>query len=165
MCTQCTAGYYLYSGQCVASCPIVPVVTYANINGTCGTSLQCSAGYFALNSTKSCVTTCPSGYYKNSITQTCEYCMKGCSNCNNYSVCLACDQVNALWDNYICYPYCSRLMHYYYGSGCVSACPAGTYLNLTFCTACSAICGTCQLQPSNCLTCADGLYLQNHLCV
>lgn len=164
-CTLCISGYYLYAGTCVASCPITPVVTYANVNGTCGTSLQCSAGYFALNSTKSCVTVCPSGYYKNTMTQTCEYCMKGCSSCNNYSICLACNSLTALWDNYTCYPFCSRLQRYYYGSGCTSSCPAGTYLNLTFCDACDPLCNTCELQPANCLTCADGLYLQNHLCV
>ena len=38
MCLTCIEGRYLYSGQCVQSCPTFPVITYANPNKQCGTS-------------------------------------------------------------------------------------------------------------------------------
>lgn len=57
------------------------------------------------------------------------------------------------------------MRRYYTTTGCIGTCPLGTYLTLVTCTACSSICKSCVVQPENCLTCADGYYLSNNLCV
>lgn len=67
LCLTCNNDYFLYSGACVQTCPTFPVITYANPNRECGTSFECTPGYFALNSTKSCVSACPDGYFKNNL--------------------------------------------------------------------------------------------------
>lgn len=127
-CTVCNSNFYLYAGSCLASCPTFPTITYANPNGVCGTAFQCPAGYFALNTTKSCVQSCPAGFYKNSTQQACDACIPGCTLCLNASQCITCNDQVALWDNYTCYLFCSPGNHYYSNEGCVQTCPAGTYL-------------------------------------
>ena len=109
--------------------------------------------------------TCPSGYYKNSTLQACDNCLRGCSNCENSTSCLECNSQMALWDNYDCHVYCSANRHYYSSTGCVSTCPDGKYLDLVTCESCSEICKRCIVQSQNCLTCADGYYISNNLCV
>lgn len=164
-CIVCVPNHYLYSGMCLESCPTFPVITYANPNGHCGTAFQCTSGYFALNITKSCVQNCPSGFYKNSSLQACDACLAGCSYCVNSLQCITCNTAIALWDANKCYIYCSQLRKYYTDIGCVSTCPTGYYLELVNCLACSSLCKSCVVQPENCLTCADGYYLSNNLCV
>lgn len=127
-CITCIADHYLYSGRCLESCPTFPVITYANPNRICGTAFECTAGYFALNTTKSCVTDCPSGYYKNNTLQACDACLRGCSFCRNATSCITCNDTLALWDDYTCHTYCSPLRKYYTTTGCVQTCPEGSYL-------------------------------------
>lgn len=165
MCISCIPNWYLYSGTCVESCPTFPTITYANPNGICGTASQCTPGYFALNSTKSCVQSCPAGYYKNNTLQSCDSCLVGCQQCTNASQCQICNNAIALWDNSTCHVYCSPIRRYYTAIGCVTVCPTGYYLKLVTCYACSIICKSCSEQPDNCLTCANGFYLSNNLCV
>lgn len=133
--------------MCLESCPTFPVITYANPNRVCGTAFQCTAGYFALNTTKSCVRECPSGYYKNDTLQACDSCISGCSYCRNATSCITCNSTLALWDDYTCHTYCSPLRRYYTDVGCVNVCPDGTYLKLTTCDTCSEICKRCIVQP------------------
>lgn len=143
VCLTCNNNYYLYSGRCVSSCPTFPSITYANPNRVCGTAYQCTQGYYALNSTKSCVQNCPAGYFINVAGQTCDSCMKGCINCQTASACLTCNSLTSVWSNYKCYLFCSALKRFYYTTGCVLNCPTGTYLNLTTCQNCSSTCTTC----------------------
>ena len=144
-CLVCNLGYYLYSGACLESCPTFPVITFANPNRICGTAQQCTQGFYALNSTKTCVSTCPSGFYVNVAGQTCDPCMRGCTNCTTVSLCIACNPIAAIWSNFTCHLYCSPLRRYYTTIGCVSACPTGMYLSLTTCLNCSSICQTCSI--------------------
>lgn len=142
-CISCNLGYYLHSGACVESCPTFPVILYANPNRICGTAFNCTQGFYALNETKSCVSSCPAGYYVNVQAQACDACMKGCVNCTTVSSCLACNINTAIWSNYVCYTFCSPLKRFYTLKGCVSSCPTGTYLKLTTCQNCSVVCKTC----------------------
>ena len=127
-CLTCNAGFYFYSHSCVASCPTFPVITYANPNRICGTATQCTQGYYALNATKSCVSTCPAGYYVNLGAQSCDSCMKGCIQCLVVTSCISCNPNVSIWSNYTCHMYCSPLRRYYTAKGCVSSCPTGMYL-------------------------------------
>jgi hypothetical protein len=138
---------------------------YANPNRICGTAVQCTQGFFALNTTKSCVANCPSGFFKNNDLQTCDACSKGCTYCLNAAQCITCDSTRSTWSNYKCYLFCSALKRFYFTTGCVSICPKGYYLNLTTCLACSTTCLTCVVSAENCLVCASGYYISNSLCV
>jgi proprotein convertase subtilisin/kexin type 5 len=165
LCLTCVANHYLYSGACVESCPTFPVITYANPNRICGAAYQCTQGYYALNSTKSCVTSCPAGFYVNIASQTCDSCMKGCSYCLNGAQCITCNSNLSIWSNYKCYVFCSARNRFYGTTGCVAQCPNGTYLNITTCQSCSSTCKTCIVTAQNCLVCANGLYISNGICV
>ena len=120
MCLTCNNNYFLYAGACVQTCPTFPVITYANPNRQCGTSYECTPGYFALNATKSCVNVCPEGYYKNNLEQTCDPCQRGCNTCTNSSYCIICNNDVAIWYQFECYTYCSPLRKYYTDTGCIA---------------------------------------------
>ena len=147
------------------SCPTFPVITYANPNRVCGTAYQCTQGYYALNSTKSCVKTCPAGFFVNVAGQTCDSCLRGCLTCTSSLTCITCNNNVSVWSNSKCYMFCSVLRRFYGTTGCVAQCPAGTYLNITTCQACSSTCKTCAVTAQNCLICANGLYRSNGICV
>ena len=165
LCLTCNLGWYLYSGACLEACPTFPVITYANPNRICGTAQQCTQGFYADNATKSCVSSCPAGTYVNLAAQTCDSCSRGCINCTSVTNCLKCNPIAAIWSNYTCALYCSPLRRYYTTKGCVSACPTGSYLSLTTCLNCSAVCKTCIITAENCLICANGYYRSNGICV
>ena len=141
------------------------MITYANPNRICGAATECTQGYYALNSSKSCVATCPGGFYKNIAGQTCDSCMKGCINCTSSDTCAACDTSYSVWSDYKCYLFCSRLKPFYSTTGCVSACPTGYYQDLVTCKTCSSNCLTCIISAENCLICANGYYSSNSICV
>ena len=93
-CTSCVSGY-LYSGECVNSCP------YGQYYGTCSGSctcvecsypcnlcisntqcLSCLEGYLY---NEECITNCPDGYYGHATNFSCELCNSA------FSSCLECD--------------------------------------------------------------------------
>lgn len=111
------------------------------------------------------MSTCPAGTYVNLAAQTCDPCMRGCIECTIVTQCIKCNPVMATWSNYTCHLYCSPLNKFYTAKGCVSVCPTGSYLSLTTCLSCNAVCLTCVVTAENCLICANGYYRSNGICV
>ena len=81
------------------------------------------------------------------------------------SSCLTCNTLISVWSNFKCYMFCSRNRKFFGTIGCVQACPAGTYLNLTTCQSCSDSCKTCIISSTNCLVCSKGFYVSSGICV
>ena len=109
--------------------------------------------------------TCPAGFFVNVAGQTCDSCLRGCLTCTSSLTCITCNNNVSVWSNSKCYMFCSVLRRFYGTTGCVAQCPAGTYLNITTCQACSSTCKTCAVTAQNCLICANGLYRSNGICV
>ncbi|KAL4453893.1 hypothetical protein ABPG74_003776 [Tetrahymena malaccensis] len=177
-CTACQFLSYLSNGTCVTTCPNGLFADEAS--KTCNkcpdgctsctsytTCTGCKAGYSSTSNTcvsssctspcatctstaasclscvqlylqqpNKCDSSCPSGYFKNSVNMTCTACPTGCKNCSDAKTCTLCDT------------------------------SSGYRLFGSTCTICTSPCATCSLtDPKSCLTCENGLYLQNSQCV
>ena len=162
-CTVCIANYYLENGECVETCS---QNYYANSQTMrCVSSPACKP-YYGINETHACSDICPDGSFKNSQLYRCDACQPTCLTCTSWTVCQTCVDLSKQADNY-CYPFCNSTDKYYDAKNttCLSSCPSGTYLTVLFCKTCDTKCTTCFGTASNCTLCANGLYLQNQVCV
>lgn len=91
--------------------------------------------------------------------------MRGCLVCTTSSTCTSCNTTVSVWSDNRCWVFCSAKNRFYGPTGCVPRCPRGMYLNITTCRNCSSSCKTCIVTAENCLTCADGFYSSNGICV
>jgi len=164
--------YYLISGMgtCSQTCPDsqyidAKVPNYCQLCSssclTCATSssncVSCQTGNYYLNG--ACYPSCPTGNYSDSTTSQCLSCNSACASCVGSGVnnCLS----------------CKTLYFLSYGTNsCVSACPTGQFANSTsnLCLPCNALCTTCSLNSTNCVTCSFvnliiPAYLFNNTCV
>ena len=98
-CTQCGAGFYLFSGQCYTECPDG---TFA-LEGFSLLCEQCMEYCSLCTSIEDC-SQCEPNYYFNSVSKECVQCDFSCTKCDS-SGCTVCNPGYFLL-NRVCYSSC-----------------------------------------------------------
>ncbi|CAL8373818.1 unnamed protein product [Arctogadus glacialis] len=161
-CDSCVGGKPSVHGQCpLVSCPEGQYGKSGechSCDSSCKTcfgpqALDCSSCFTGhlLDPESSCVEHCPQGTYANTSTQLCEACSTNCEACLGSSdVCTS----------------CSRSSYIFLHQGkCWSNCPEGFFeTNKGSCEACDGSCLTCDAGPAQCLSCAEGRFLESGGC-
>ena len=166
-CKSCTSDYVLQDTTCQKNCntnyyPQNNVCYLCDSNcATCVNSpITCTScntiqGYYLNTITSTCTNDCTSiaeNYFKASSGK-CEKCDSNCKKClGNSANCT------------LCYP--SSTLPYLYQNTCLSECPAGFFINGTFCDSCVSPCINCKAK-NTCLKCDSnlGYILYNDKCV
>ncbi|EAR90505.2 zinc finger lsd1 subclass family protein (macronuclear) [Tetrahymena thermophila SB210] len=167
-CLSCKAPYFYQqvSSTCVSKCNLDQ---YQNqINQTCSSCdpscascsgptnsncLSCSGNTFLFEN--QCITQCPVNYYNNSKNNQCTPCDSTCFTCyggssNNCQSCQLPRYLDPVQNQ------------------CLTTCNYNQYpdANSVSCKQCDSNCQTCNgPSTSNCLSCKQGLFLQNNQCV
>lgn len=155
-CSTCQAGYYIYNGLCVTTCP----------NGTILSGTECTPQPICQNYQWNgfCLTNCPVGTYPTSTTSngsvialSCSNCSAYCTSCTSATSCLSCLNNAYLY---------STMVSNSTQSSCVVTCPAGTYILGSACQVCASPCLTCQASSSgvNCISCLSGYFQLGSSC-
>jgi hypothetical protein len=155
--------YYAAQQVCLGACYSTQILSGGQCFDCTNHCLECSGSasrctacntlsVYAYYYNFSCLnsTSCPLVYYADS-TYNCLPCPFPCSTCVNASQCFSC-----------------ALGAYWYGSNCVSACPANSTIANTVnntCDPCSTICATCLGSTDNCSTCGANTVRFNGSCL
>jgi len=91
-----------------------------------------------------CIVECGNGYFENTANNKCDLCVAPCATCNlAANICISCQGTLLL-----------------YRGGCVSSCPAGTFLTsvsgttaLNMCGDCDISCYECEIKATRCTKC------------
>ena len=182
-CDSCFSGTFLYSGQCLDSCPdgywgdtsthtcqscfssgIGPSYTCTTCSaGTDSDCNSCDTGFFLHpNSGGKCLDSCPPGYWDDTSTNTCESCYTNITG--PYYTCATCSGGGANDNCDSCHS--GTFLH---ASQCISSCPDGFWEDIStnkcqFCfnsTAGPAFsCATCiSGESKGCTSCPSGTFL------
>ena len=183
-CNSCNSPYYLYGGQCLASCPTgyfgssnvcYQCYTSSSIPYSCATCLagaynncdSCNSPYYLYpNTGGQCLGPCPDGYWGQSSDWTCQQCYT--ISGPTYYPCSTCSAGNA-------YNQCTSCSGYYLYSGeCLSSCPNGYYISDSTCQQCfvgssptNYSCTTCSAGSAynQCTSCSSGYFLYSGECL
>ena len=145
------------SNQCVTNC-LSPKYAYNDGAGTRKCFKTCLGLYYGNNSTRTCDLTCSVGagaQYKDDSDNICKLCFANCATCSGF------DEKNCLS--------CSGSRFLTKENKCELTCEEGYYAKTldNKCYPCTSPCKTCESpnQPTKCLSCITGKFLQNNLCV
>ncbi|KAG9280998.1 proprotein convertase subtilisin/kexin type 5-like [Astyanax mexicanus] len=112
---------------------------------------SCAPGYMLEQQDAICVQSCPLGFYGNSSSQLCERCSDNCEVCESGDQCVSCKT--------------GSYQLFLFQGNCWSECPDGYFeTEEATCEPCDDLCLTCDGSRSQCLACAEGLYLENGIC-
>lgn len=127
----------------------------------------------------SCIDVCPSGTYYDSVTNTCEDCIKNCKNCKKNALSTTNSEKNTICEE------CNNGFLLSNGE-CISDCQEGFFKNYTTCSPCKSNncatclstggCSSCKIDPTTKLPkilylgecidiCPTGTFLQNNSCI
>lgn len=158
LCITCIAGYYLFNGNCLLSCPSGYYQSASSL-----TCVQCQPSCLTCNSSgcvlcsnslytaPACTGNCTTSQYWSSSSSSCVSCYTTCATCYGglSTQCITCKNV-------------SGVVYYLYGSQCVSVCPNGYYSSASVCYQCTvANCQACINNSAivNCSLCSTGYVL------
>lgn len=174
-CLTCKPGFV--TAACVPC--TAPCLTCTGATTTCDSCVPGTNTYLQLGG-GSCVVAslCTPGSYAETNNK-CMACATQCATCVDFAdKCLTCSNPVKIWRNYECIDSCSagyiaiaNLCCPDKCTGCnqleaCSGCIPGYYLTTDFkCLVCDANCLTCSLNPTRCLSCSPGKFLQNFVCV